>query len=119
MRRLVVAYFPLALWAVGVLVLGGLDLGGVTLPSGGDKVAHLLLYGIGGGLAAMAGRWSGRGWGWPGLITVLLVAAADELRQARLPHRTGDPVDWAADAAGALIAFIIIRRSWGAGAGGT
>ena len=119
MKRLVVAYLPLALWAVGVLVLGGLDLGGITIPSGGDKVAHLVLYGTGGGLAAAAGRWSGKGWGWPGLLLVLLVATADELRQARIPYRSGDPMDWVADAVGALVAFIIIRRSWGTGAGGT
>ena len=119
MKRLALAYIPLALWAVGVLLLGSLDLGGVTIPSGGDKVAHLVLYGLGGGLAARAGRSSGRGSGWPGLFFVLLVAAADEVHQAGLPHRSGDPADWLADASGALVAFIIIRRSFGAGAGGT
>lgn len=111
MKRLVLAYIPLALWAVGVLLVGGLDLGGTRLPSGGDKVAHFLVYGLGGGLAAWAGRWSGRGWGWPGLLFVAAVAAVDELRQAALPYRSGDPMDWVADALGALTAFIILRRA--------
>ena len=110
MKRLVVAYIPLALWAAGVLLVGGLDLGDFSVPSGGDKVAHLLMYGLGGALAAFAGRWSGRGWGWPGLLFVLAVAAADEFRQAGIPHRSGDPMDWIADAIGALIVFVIIRR---------
>lgn len=118
MMRLVVAYLPLALWAAGVLLVGGSDVGGVQLVAGWDKVAHFLAYGLGGALAAAAGRWSGRGWGWPGLAFVALVAATDELRQARIPHRTGDPMDWVADALGALAFFLVardfLRRSAGA-----
>ncbi|HUE77876.1 MAG TPA: VanZ family protein [Longimicrobiales bacterium] len=107
--RLIFAYIPLALWAAGVLVVGGLDLGAVSLPSGTDKAAHFLAYGLGGALAALAGRWSGRGRGWAGLVFVALVAATDELRQAGLAHRHGDPMDWLADMAGALAFFVVAR----------
>ncbi len=109
MKRLVLAYIPLALWAVGVLAVGGLDLGGVSLPSGSDKAAHFFAYGIGGALAALAGRWSGRGWGWPGIVMVALVAGVDELHQVSLAHRDGDPADWVADMAGALVFFVLAR----------
>lgn len=107
--RLVLAYIPVALWAVGVLAVGGLDLGSASLPSGTDKAAHFLAYGLGGGLAALAGRWSGRGWGWPGIVIVALVAGIDELNQVGLVHRDGDPADWVADMAGALVFFALAR----------
>lgn len=109
MKRLVLAYLPLALWAAGVLAAGGLEFGGASLPSGTDKAAHFFAYGLGGVIAALAGRWSGRGWGWPGLIFVALVAATDELHQVSLPHRDGDPMDWVADMAGALAFFVATR----------
>lgn len=109
MTRLALAYIPLALWAAGVLVIGGLDLGGHALPSGYDKLAHFLAYGLGGALAALAGRWSGRGAGWPGILFVALVAAADELHQGTISHRDGDPWDWIADMAGALVFFALAR----------
>jgi VanZ family protein len=107
--RLLLAYIPLALWAAGVLVVGGLDLGGASLPSGMDKATHFFVYGLGGGLAALAGRWSGRGWGWPGVVFVALVAATDELHQGTIAHRDGDVWDWVADFAGALAFFVVAR----------
>lgn len=119
MSRLIIAYLPLALWAAGILVVGGMDVGGVPIPEGGDKVAHFLAYGLGGALAAAAGRWSRRGWGWPGLVFVALVAAADEVRQAALPYRTGDPADWVADITGALVFFLVTRRLLSRSSGGS
>lgn len=117
--RLALGYLPLVLWAAGVLLVGGLDLGDIRVPAGSDKLAHVLIYGLGGALAAGAGRLSRRGSGWPGVLFVALVAVADEVRQAGLPHRSGDPLDWVADMAGALIAFLLVRRSHGTSAGGT
>lgn len=114
MRR-VLAYLPLILWAAGVLVVGGLDFGSISVPSGSDKAAHFLVYGIGGGLAAVAGRWSGRGGGWWGLVFVALVAVADELHQGTVPYREADPWDWVADMVGALLFFYVVRRFPGKG----
>lgn len=119
MMRLALAYLPLALWAAGVLAVGGSDVRGVAIPAGWDKVAHFLAYGVGGALAAWAGRWSGRGWGWPGLAFVALVAAIDELRQAGIPHRSGDPMDWLADVLGALAFFLVARGFLRTSAGAT
>lgn len=118
MRSLVVAYLPLVLWAAGVLVLGGLDLSTGSLPSGSDKLGHFLVYGLGGGLAAVAGRWSGRGAGWWGVIFVALVAMTDEIHQGTVPHRDGDAWDWVADMAGALLFFYVVRGFPGKGSGG-
>ena len=119
MMRLVLAYLPLALWAAGVLLVGGADVRAVPLPSGWDKGAHFLAYGAGGALAAWAGHWSGRGWGWPGLTFVALVAGFDEVRQSRIPYRSGDPIDWVADALGALAFFLVARRFLRTNAGAT
>ncbi|HSH46486.1 MAG TPA: VanZ family protein [Longimicrobiales bacterium] len=117
MIRVVLAYIPLTLWAAGVLVVGGLDLGVGSLPSGSDKVAHFLAYGVGGGLAALAGRWS-RGAGWWGLVFVALVAMVDELHQGTVVYRTADVWDWVADMAGALLFYSLVRRIPRKGAGG-
>lgn len=106
--RPAIAYVPLGLWAGAVLVLGTLDLGSTTLPYGSDKAAHFVLYGIGGALTALAAHW-GRAPAWPGLGLVAAVAAIDELRQARLPYRDGDPVDFIADLAGGIVAFGVVR----------
>lgn len=110
MKRVALAYIPLFLWAAGVLLVGGLDFGGSPLPSGSDKLAHFVAYGIGGGLAALAGRWSRRGAGWWGLLFVALVAMADEVHQSTVPYRSGDPWDWVADMAGAVLFYHLVKR---------
>lgn len=107
--RFVLAYLPLGLWAAAVLLVGALDLGTTPLPSGSDKAAHFVMYGVGGGLAALAAHWARQGPAWLGLVLVALVGAADELRQTRLPHRDGDVFDFLADLAGALVVFGLVR----------
>lgn len=110
MTRSLIAFTPLLLWAAAVLVVGGLDLGiDASLPSGSDKVAHFIMYGVGGALAAWARRYRG-GWaGLAGLILVLLTGVADELHQSTVPTRHADIWDWAADAAGAILAYLVAR----------
>ncbi|MFP4623813.1 MAG: VanZ family protein [Gemmatimonadota bacterium] len=111
MRRVVLAYLPLALWAAAVLLLGTLRLDTPDLPSGSDKVAHFILYAVGGALAAWAGRKRRRASAaWIALGLVLLTGAADELHQATVPYRNADIMDWVADAAGALLAFLVTDR---------
>lgn len=111
MKRTLLAFLPLALWAAAVLVVGGMDSVPVpTLPTHADKLGHFIMYGVGGALAAWAGRVRGRWAGLASLVLVLVVGAVDELRQARIPTRHGDPWDWAADAAGATFFYLVTAR---------
>jgi VanZ family protein len=110
-KRTFLAFFPLAVWAAAVLVVGGLEtIRTPTLPVHADKVAHFLMYGVGGALAAWAGRIRGLRAGLACLVFVILVGAADELRQATIPTRHGDLWDWVADTAGALFFYFITAR---------
>jgi VanZ family protein len=111
-KRTLVAFLPLGLWAAAVLTVGSLHFGSWTagLPGRSDKVAHFLMYGVGGGLAAWAGRVRGRRAGYLGVVAVLLTGAVDELRQATLPYRDADIMDWVADGMGALFAFLVVHR---------
>jgi VanZ family protein len=107
-KRSLQAFVPLALWAAAVLFVGGLE--GVrvpALPTHGDKVIHFVMYGAGGALAAWAGLIQGRRSGWAALFLVILVGAADELRQTTLATRHGDVWDWVADTAGAIFFYFI------------
>jgi VanZ family protein len=106
--RTLLAFLPLALWAAAVFVVGGLEeVRAPRLPAHADKVAHFLMYGVGGALAAWAGRIRGVGAGWGALFFVLLLGALDEYRQTLLPTRHGDVWDWVADAAGAIFFFVV------------
>lgn len=108
MNRTVLGFFPLALWAAAVLVVGSLEEIPVpALPRHGDKVGHFFMYGVGGALAAWAGHVRGGRAGLTGLIVVLVTGAVDELHQATLATRHGNPWDWVADAAGAMFFFVI------------
>lgn len=111
MKRHIVAFLPLGLWAAAVLGIGALDLASPSLPAGSDKVAHFAMYGVGGALAAWAGRKEGSARAaWIALLLVFVTGAADELHQATIPSRQSDIMDWVADAAGALFVFLVIDR---------
>jgi VanZ family protein len=106
--RALLAFLPLALWAAVVFVVGGLEEARVPrLPPHADKLAHFLMYGVGGALAAWAGRIQGGRAGWGALFFVILLGALDEYRQTMLPTRHGDVWDWVADAGGAIFFFIV------------
>ena len=109
MRRVVLAYLPLALWAAGVLAIGALDTGAVSLQYGSDKAAHFAMYGVGGALAGWVARRRGSVPGRRSLAFVALVATVDELNQSRLATRDADPWDWVADLAGALVLYIAVK----------
>lgn len=111
MKRTFLAFFPLGLWAVAVLSIGALEIRSSPLPSGSDKAAHFVMYGVGGALAAWAGRKQGSAKAaWAALGMVALTGMADEVHQISLPHRDSDIMDWVADATGALFAFLIADR---------
>src|SRR5512138_3909734 len=71
-----------------------------------DKVVHAGVYAL---LAGLVGRWragAGRaGWAafWLALLAASLYGAADEWHQSFIPGRDPDPLDWAADSAGAVL----------------
>jgi VanZ family protein len=113
-KRTLIAFLPLGLWAAAVLLMGTLDLSSTALPDlplGADKVAHFLMYGAGGALAAWAGRKAGSARAaWLGLGLVILTGVADELHQGTVPGRDSDIMDLAADAAGALLVFTLSDR---------
>ena len=110
MRRTLVAFLPLLLWAAAVLVVGGLEMEiDASLPSISDKAAPFAMYGVGGVLAAWAARYRGPVAGLLALVFVLLTGGVDELRQGTLAARDADIWDWVADAAGATLAFLATR----------
>jgi VanZ family protein len=109
--RLLTAYLPLFAWAAVVLFVGTVPASLSLVPSGGwDKVAHFLMYGAGGALAAWTGRVRGPREGLLALLAVLAIGAADELHQSTLATRHADLLDWFADAGGALLFFMALRR---------
>jgi VanZ family protein len=110
-KRTLLAFLPLALWAAAVLTVGGLeDVPAPALPRHADKAVHFLMYGTGGILAAWAGRVRGRAAGWGSLIFVILLGALDEYRQSLLVTRHGDVRDWVADATGAIFFYWVTAR---------
>ncbi len=106
-RRFVVYWLPVLLCATAILV-------GTSLPrapgpeiEGGDKLAHLLAYGLLGLLLMRAYRsCEGLPCRRAAVMTMAvggLYAALDELHQAPLPHRTASLSDFATDLAGLAV----------------
>ncbi len=102
------AWLLAAAWAVLIEVATSVP--GPSLPqtpSGGDKVAHLLVYLVLGLLVARAlaaGRSRDRPLAWVVLAAaVVAFGALDEVHQAFLPQRTPDVLDFVADAVGGAI----------------
>ena len=108
--KLLLAYLPLGLWAAGVLTVGALELSGHSFPSGWDKAAHFVMYGVGGALAAWTGYRRGHREGIVALVIVFVTGIVDEVHQSTLATRHGDPLDWTADAAGAGFFYLAVGR---------
>ena len=106
-------YLPAVAYAA-VLLYFGTRAGGPEILSRGhlDKVAHFSAYA---GLGALLA------WGWlkagrrpaAGVLVAAALAQgmAEELLQTRIPGRYGDPLDWLADAAGAITGFMVAARA--------
>lgn len=108
--KFALAYLPLALWAAAVLAVGTFQLSGTSFPTGWDKAAHFIMYGVGGAIAAWTGNRRSRREGVIALLIVLLTGMADELHQSRLATRNAEILDWIADAAGAGLFFLAAGR---------
>ena len=71
-----------------------------------DKVVHAGLF-----LLLAVTTWWRFGARWAGLVSVIAYGAASEVIQSlALAHRDGDVRDFFADAAGALLGWILARR---------
>ena len=80
-----------------------------------DKVAHaVVFFGLALCCGPLAGHWllqrskATRGAALGCAAYSVLVGAALEVWQSRIPHRTADIWDWVADAAGALVAAVVL-----------
>jgi VanZ family protein len=112
MRRILLAYAPALAWGVVIAVLAGAtELPPTPRVDHFDKVLHFGAYFVLGALLGvgwvLAGRRPGRGWL---LLLALLLGTTDEVRQARMPERSGEVGDWLADAAGATTGLFLASR---------
>jgi VanZ family protein len=104
------AYIPAAVWALVIAYFAGAS-ALPTLPAIPhlDKAAHFGVYFVLGCLLGYgwlaSGRWPGRVWL---LLFALVLGVSDEVRQSRLPDRSAEVVDWAADAAGAISGLFFV-----------
>lgn len=89
--------------------------GGPPLFPNADKIIHALLYLILGGLVVWALRATtlrGRGAIFPLAATAAaLYGITDEIHQMFVPGRNADPLDWIADAVGAILGAWIANHA--------
>jgi VanZ family protein len=105
------AWLPPSLWALFILLLGGLpsppqpEFARFELS---DKLAHAFLFGIFAVLVHRAlgqsSRLSAQARVLAAIGITMLYGAADEVRQLYVPNRHGDVWDWVADTIGAMTA---------------
>jgi VanZ family protein len=105
---------PLA-WAAIILVLTSVPIPATPVDGIGgiDKVVHLAMYAVLGALAARS-AWlpaHGRRATLLVLVGVLVFAALDEWHQSFVPGRSADPLDWVADAIGAIAGTAFALRA--------
>lgn len=102
-------WLPAAGWAAIVFTLTSIPNPDLPQLSGGDKVAHTIMYGVLAALVAVALADARRRLG-PMLLTLVIlsaIAAADEWHQLFIPGRTASTADWVADIGGAGTALLI------------
>ncbi|AUN94932.1 VanZ family protein [Pseudazoarcus pumilus] len=106
LRRFVTVLFVLALVA-GFVVAMLPPPEGVSLAAGRDKLFHFAAFA---GFALFGFTvWPTR---VPKVLALLLVyGLLIEIAQSATGHRSGDPLDWLADAAGVFAAFLL-RTMW-------
>ncbi|HJR75593.1 MAG TPA: VanZ family protein [Nitrospiraceae bacterium] len=119
-RLRVVAYWgPVCLYAAFIFYLSSQSFFPDTLPSFveklGDKVHHMVAYGVFGLLWYRAFRFCGGRWAAARAVLLAVLASTlygvtDELHQSFVPLREPDPWDVAADAIGAAVAVLVMDR---------
>ena len=90
-----------AAWAGLIFLLSSQPGSAVGLPPPWDKLAHALAYAVLAALLRRGGLAPGRAF-----ALAVLYGAGDELHQRFVPGRLADPADLAADAFGALAAWL-------------
>ena len=96
-----------------IAFIAGLFIGGAQpvavglIPAPWDKLAHLVSFGVLTFLLELALRPRA----WLLILLPLVVSAADEIHQSYLPGRFASWEDWLAGAAGACIAFLLLRHT--------
>ncbi len=106
-------------WAAFILALTSVP--GSAVPDvgvqSGDKLAHLLLYGVLGALVLRAVWDPARPFRSVLLVTIAVsfFGALDELHQLLVPGRSADIIDWLADTVGGVSGAVLVaalgRRS--------
>ena len=107
-------WLPALLWLALVLTLTSIPNPDVPAVAGGDKVAHVIMYGVLAALVGFALDVGERSVGRLGLALVALVAlaAADEYHQRFVPGRAASVADWVADTAGAATTLLATAAVW-------
>jgi VanZ family protein len=108
-RALRSRWAPPALWAALLIALTSWPNPPVPQVGQGDKLVHVLLYGI---LAWLVARAAPRVTASPGpaaaaLLGLLAFAAVDEWHQGLVPGRSASAADWVADAMGVALALLL------------
>ena len=106
------AFAPALAWALVILTLGSLPSFAPPSDLPIDKLGHFGVFAVLGGLLA-AGLHFARA--RAGLVLALCaglaVGALDELHQRRVPGRSSEAADFAADAAGCALGLWLTRRA--------
>lgn len=108
-------WLPAAAWLAVILTLTSIPNPDVPrVVPGGDKVVHLIMYGV---LGLLVGRALGHGRRTAGRLVaafaaLVLLAAADEWHQRYIPGRSASVGDWVADSAGAAISLLLVGAHW-------
>jgi VanZ family protein len=103
----VITWGPAAIWAAVLFLLSSVsDSPGVDWLPIGDKIGHLVLYGVMGAALAWR-RWSSRGrlTHYFYLVLGLLYAVSDEWHQSFVPGRDASLLDLTADGLGLLLGY--------------
>jgi VanZ family protein len=107
----VLAYAPALLWAALLLWLGGRsDVPSPVTDLPLDKLAHFVLYGVLGWLAAAGRERAGGPAAWIVSLLAIGCGVLDEIHQRTVPGRSAEVADAAVDAVAVILASAMVRR---------